>query len=141
MSQGLICWFTHCSSIRTVVRQLKFARNYPSYFGACKTRVHVVHCSSTNTFIPFSLRDPTDHGCGISTTKYCIGRLTKISSNLAKGWHNGFRCLMDRTNHIIWRFVDVLKKEQDLTDWKINQKMMRQPLLLNRRSRNTTTDS
>ena len=24
--------------------------------------------------------------------------------------------------HTIWRFIDVLKKEQDLTDWKINQK-------------------
>ena len=49
------------------------------------------------------------------------------SSNLAEGWHNGFRCLMNYSNPTIWRFIDVLKKERDLTDWKINQKMMRQP--------------
>ena len=49
------------------------------------------------------------------------------SSNIAEGWHNGFRSLMGCTNPTIWRFIDVLKKEQDLTDWKIAQKLMRQP--------------
>ena len=49
------------------------------------------------------------------------------SGNLTEGLHNRFRCLMGRSNHTIWRFIDVLKKEQDLTNWKINQKMMRQP--------------
>jgi hypothetical protein len=29
---------------------------------------------------------------------------------------------MGCTNPTIWRFIDVLKKEQDLTQWKINQK-------------------
>ena len=64
------------------------------------------------------------------------------SSYLAEGWHNRFRCLTGCTNPTIWCFIDVLKKEQDnnnnnnnnnnnirdlyLTDWKINQKMMRQ---------------
>ena len=48
------------------------------------------------------------------------------SFNLAEGWHNGFRCLVGCSNHTIWPFIDVLKKELDLTDWKINQKMMRQ---------------
>ena len=37
------------------------------------------------------------------------------------------RALMGCTNPTIWRFIDVLKKEQDLTDWKIAQKLMRQP--------------
>ena len=27
----------------------------------------------------------------------------------------------------MWRFIDVLKKEQDLTNWIINQKLTRQP--------------
>ena len=31
------------------------------------------------------------------------------------------------TNPTIWKFLDVLKKEQDLTDWKISQKIMRRP--------------
>ena len=34
---------------------------------------------------------------------------------------------MGCSNPTIWSFIDVLKKEQDLTDWKINQKMMIQP--------------
>ena len=34
---------------------------------------------------------------------------------------------MGCTNPTIWKFLDVLKKEQDLTDWKIAQKMMRYP--------------
>ena len=83
-----------------------------------------------------------------------------ISSNLADGWNNAFRCLVDIrciplfdkwyttyikclmgcSNSKMWRFIDVLKKEQDLTDWKINQDMTRQPLLLNRRSERTSTD-
>ena len=47
------------------------------------------------------------------------------SSNIAEGWHNGFRSLMGASNPTIWRFLDVLKMEQDITDWKISQKMMR----------------
>ena len=35
--------------------------------------------------------------------------------------------LMGCTNPTIWRFIDVLRKEQVLTDWKIAQKLMRQP--------------
>lgn len=49
------------------------------------------------------------------------------SSNIAEGWHNGFRSLLGCSNPTIWRFIDVLKKEQDLTDWKIAQKLMRSP--------------
>ena len=43
------------------------------------------------------------------------------SSNIAEGWHNGFRSLMGCTNPTIWRFLDVLKKELE------DQKLMRQP--------------
>ena len=32
---------------------------------------------------------------------------------------------MGASNPTIWRFLDVLKMEQDITDWKISQKMMR----------------
>ena len=52
------------------------------------------------------------------------------SSNIAEGMHNGFRCLMGCTNPAIWRFIAFLKKEQDLTKWKITQKMLRRPPLL-----------
>ena len=31
---------------------------------------------------------------------------------------------MGCSNPSIWRLIDVLKKEQDVTDWKINLKMM-----------------
>ena len=48
------------------------------------------------------------------------------SSNFAERWQNAFQCLMGCSNPTIWRFIDVLKEEQDLTNWKINQKMMRQ---------------
>ena len=38
------------------------------------------------------------------------------SAKLAKGWHNGFRCVMGCSNPNIWRLI----KEQDLKNW-INQ--------------------
>ena len=37
------------------------------------------------------------------------------------------RSLLGCSNPTIWRFLDALKKEQDITDWKIAQKLMRQP--------------
>ena len=41
------------------------------------------------------------------------------SSNMAEGWHNGFRSLVRCSNPTIWSFLDALKLEQGLTDQKI----------------------
>ena len=40
------------------------------------------------------------------------------SSNMAEGWHNGFRSLVRCSNPTIWSFLDALKSEQGLTDQK-----------------------
>ena len=50
------------------------------------------------------------------------------SSNLAEGWHNGFRSLVGCAHPTVWKFLDALKLEQSLTDLKITQHLMRQPL-------------
>ena len=47
------------------------------------------------------------------------------SSNIAEGWHHGFHSLMGCSNPTIWRFLDCLKKEQNLTDVKMTQHLMR----------------
>ena len=49
------------------------------------------------------------------------------SSNIVEGWHHEFRSMMGCSNPTIWRFLDYLKKEQNLTDVKITQHLMRQP--------------
>lgn len=48
------------------------------------------------------------------------------SSNIAEGWHNGFRSMMACSNPTIWKFIDCLKKEQNLTDTKISKRAMRE---------------
>ena len=55
--------------------------------------------------------------------KYCLDK-KRVEKTY---WKCTDKTLMGRTNPTIWRFIDVLKKEQDLTDWKIAQKLMRQP--------------
>ncbi|KAL5252392.1 hypothetical protein ACHWQZ_G015232 [Mnemiopsis leidyi] len=51
-------------------------------------------------------------------------RVTR-SSNIAEGWHHGFHSLMGCSNPTIRIFLDFLKKEQNLTDVKITQHLMR----------------
>ena len=48
------------------------------------------------------------------------------SSNIAEGWHHGFNSMLSCTNPTIWKFLDCLKKEQNLTDVKITKMMMRE---------------
>ena len=48
------------------------------------------------------------------------------SSNIAEGWHHGFNSMLSCTNPTIWKFLDCLKKEQDLTDVKITKMMMKE---------------
>ena len=48
------------------------------------------------------------------------------SSNIAEGWHHGFNSMLSCSNPTIWKFLDCLKKEQDLTDVKITKMMMRE---------------
>ena len=49
------------------------------------------------------------------------------SSNIAEGWHRVFHSLMGASNPTIWKFIDVLRKEQDITEWKMAQQLMRNP--------------
>jgi hypothetical protein len=61
------------------------------------------------------------------------------SSNISEGWHHGSHSLMGCTHPTIWHFPDCLKKEQNLTDVKITQHMMREPLLLEQENGSSTT--
>ena len=47
------------------------------------------------------------------------------STNIAEGWHHGFNSMLSCSNPTIWKFLDCLKSEQDLTDVKITKKMMK----------------
>ena len=49
------------------------------------------------------------------------------SSNMAVGWHNGFRSLVRCSNPTIWSFLDALKLEQGLTDQKIAERLLLHP--------------
>ena len=60
--------------------------------------------------------------------RYNVFASVPRSSYLAERWDNGFQCLVGSSNPTIWRFIDVLKKEQDLTDWKISLFECRTPV-------------
>ena len=49
------------------------------------------------------------------------------SSNMAEGWHNGFRSLVRCSNPTIWSFLDALRLEQGLTDQKIAELLLLHP--------------
>ena len=49
------------------------------------------------------------------------------SSNMAEGWHNGFRSLVRCSNPTIWSFLDALKLGQGLTDQKIAERLLLHP--------------
>ena len=55
-----------------------------------------------------------------------LARLPR-SSNMAEGWHNGFRSLVRCTNPTIWTFLDAMKLEQGLTDQKIADRLLLLP--------------
>ena len=61
------------------------------------------------------------------------------SSNMAEGWHNGFRSLVRCSNPTIWSFLDALKLEQRLTDQKIAERLLLHPAPPDRRSGLTLT--
>ena len=63
------------------------------------------------------------------------------SSNMAEGWHNGFRSLVRCSNPTIWSFLDALKLEQGLTDQKIAEHLLLHPAPPDRRSGLTSTIS
>ena len=68
-----------------------------------------------------------------------IQPLLPRSSNIVEGWHHGFHSMMGCTYPTIWKFLDCLTKEQNLTDVKITQHMMRQPPPRYRRERGSST--
>ena len=47
------------------------------------------------------------------------------SSNLAEGWHNGFKSIVNCTNPKIWSFMDALKLEHSLAELKIVKHLTR----------------
>ena len=49
------------------------------------------------------------------------------SSNMADGWHDGFKSLVRCSNPTIWTFLDALKLEQGLTDHKIAERLLLRP--------------
>ena len=49
------------------------------------------------------------------------------SSNIAEGWHNGFKSLIACANPTMWRFLDCLKLEQAISDTKITRHLNRDP--------------
>ena len=52
--------------------------------------------------------------------------LLSRSSNIAEGWHHGFRSMLFCQNPSIWKFLECLKKEQSLTEVKMTKMMMRE---------------
>ena len=48
------------------------------------------------------------------------------SSNIAEGWHHGFNSMMSCSNSSIWKFLQCLKNEQNITDVKMTKLMMRE---------------
>ena len=48
------------------------------------------------------------------------------STNIAEGWHHGFNSMMSCSNPTIWKFLDCLKAEQDLTDLKMTKRTMQE---------------
>ena len=50
------------------------------------------------------------------------------ASNLAEGWHNGFSSFVGCAHPTIWKFLDVLKLEQALTDLEITRHLTREPV-------------
>ena len=47
------------------------------------------------------------------------------SSNIAEGWHNGFKSLVDCSHPTIWKFLEALKLEQAITDMKFCNHLIR----------------
>ena len=48
------------------------------------------------------------------------------SSNIAEGWHHGFNAMMSCSNPSIWKFLQCLKNEQNITDVKMTKLMIRE---------------
>ena len=48
------------------------------------------------------------------------------SSNIADGWHFGFRSMLSCQNTSIWKFLECLKKGQRITAVKMTKMMMRE---------------
>ena len=46
------------------------------------------------------------------------------STNMAEGWHHGFSSMLSCTNPSLWRFLEALKKEQNLTRMKLSRMRM-----------------
>ena len=48
------------------------------------------------------------------------------STNIAEGWHHGFNSMLSCHNPTVWKFLDCLKAEQDLTDLKMTRRLMQE---------------
>ena len=48
------------------------------------------------------------------------------SSSISEGWHHGFHFMIPCSHSTIWKFLDCLKSEQDLTDVKLTKRLCRE---------------
>ena len=69
------------------------------------------------TWIGTSSTDPLYDNGTWNQYDGCLARLDR-SANIAEGWHNGFRSLLGCDNPTMWKFMDALKLEQNVTDVK-----------------------
>ena len=78
-----------------------------------------------STWIGTSSRNPT-----FAHYKWNLHDSTKMllprSSNIAEGWHHGFHSMIPCSHPAIWKFLDCLKSEQDLTDVKLTKRLCRE---------------
>ena len=49
------------------------------------------------------------------------------SSNIVEGWNNSFNSMLSCSHPSIWKFLECLGKEQNLTDQKITMQLVRHP--------------
>jgi hypothetical protein len=43
------------------------------------------------------------------------------TNNAVEGWHNAFSSLLSADHLTIWKFIDIIQKEQSLNELKVNQ--------------------
>jgi len=61
------------------------------------------------------------------------------TNNSVEGWHRAFSSLLGASHPTTWRLIDVIKKEQGLTEMKINQLIAGQEQVAKKKKYTKTT--
>jgi hypothetical protein len=61
------------------------------------------------------------------------------TNNFVEGWHRSFSSLLGASHPTIWRLIDIIKKEQGLTEIKINQLIAGQEQVAKKKKYTNTT--